>query len=79
MRPAERKFAGVVSDYTFMGRHTRYRIQALGQLLTVSLTEWSPASAPCAGSPVWVGWEPEDAQILSGPDGALATHQEIGR
>jgi putative spermidine/putrescine transport system ATP-binding protein len=79
MQPAERKFAGVVSDFTFMGRHTRYRVQALGQLLTVSVTEWSPASAPCVGSPVWVGWESEDAQILGGPDGALATPQEIGR
>ena len=70
---AERKFAGVVSDCTFMGRHTRYRIQALGQVLTVSVTEWSPASALCAGAPVWVGWEAEDAQILSGPEGAPAT------
>jgi putative spermidine/putrescine transport system ATP-binding protein len=64
----EQKFAGVVSDCTFMGRHTRYRIQALGQVLTVSVTEWSPASALCAGTPVWAGWEAEDAQILSGPE-----------
>ena len=70
---AEQKFAGVVSDCTFMGRHTRYRIQALGQVLTVSVTEWSPASVLCAGTPVWVGWEAEDAQILSGPEDALAT------
>jgi ABC-type Fe3+/spermidine/putrescine transport system ATPase subunit len=70
---AERKFAGVVSDCTFMGRHTRYRIQALGQVLTVSVTEWSPASVLCAGTPVWAGWEAEDAQILSGPEDAPAT------
>jgi ABC-type Fe3+/spermidine/putrescine transport system ATPase subunit len=70
---AEAKFAGVVSDCTFMGRHTRYRIRALGQVLTVSVTEWSPASALCAGAPVWAGWEAEDAQILSGPQVTLAT------
>jgi putative spermidine/putrescine transport system ATP-binding protein len=70
---AERKFAGVVSDCTFMGRHTRCRIQALGQVLTVSVTEWSPASALCAGASVWAGWEAEDAQILSGPEDAPAT------
>ena len=71
--PAERKFAGVVSECTFMGRHTRYRIQALGQVLTVSAIDWSPASSLCAGVPIWAGWEAEDAQILSGPQVALAT------
>jgi ABC-type Fe3+/spermidine/putrescine transport system ATPase subunit len=76
---AERTFAGVVADCTFMGRHTRYRIQALGQVLTVSVTEWSPASVLCAGTPVSAGWEAEDAQILSGPEGAPATPQEISR
>jgi ABC-type Fe3+/spermidine/putrescine transport system ATPase subunit len=70
---AEPNFAGVVTDCTFMGRHTRYRIQALGQAFTVSVTEWSPTSALGAGIPVWLGWAAEDAQILSGPDGALAT------
>jgi ABC-type Fe3+/spermidine/putrescine transport system ATPase subunit len=78
-RQAEPAFAGVVSDCTFMGRHTRYRVQALGQVFTVSATEWSPASALGAGAPVWVGWEAEDAQILSGLDGALAIPQEISR
>lgn len=67
---AEPKFAGVVSDCTFMGRHTRYRVRALDQAFTISVTDWSPASALCAGTPVWVGWESEDAQILSGPEGA---------
>lgn len=69
---AETTFAGVVADCTFMGRHSRCRIQALGQALTVSVTEWSPTSALCAGAPVWLGWQAEDAQILSGPEGALA-------
>jgi putative spermidine/putrescine transport system ATP-binding protein len=69
---AETTFAGLVADCTFMGRHTRYRIQALGQALTVSVMEWSPTSALCAGAPVWLGWQAEDAQILSGPEGALA-------
>jgi putative spermidine/putrescine transport system ATP-binding protein len=76
---AETTFAGLVADCTFMGRHTRYRIQALGQALTVSVMEWSPTSALCAGAPVWLGWQAEDAQILSGPEGALAKPQEIVR
>jgi ABC-type Fe3+/spermidine/putrescine transport system ATPase subunit len=70
---AEAKFSGVILDCTFMGRHTRYRVQALGQMLTVSVTEWSQASALGASAPAWLGWAAEDAQILSGPDGAPAT------
>ena len=76
---AEPNFPGVVADCTFLGRHTRYRIQALGQALTVSVTEWSQTSALCNGAPVWLGWNVEDAQILSGPEGALATPEEIIR
>jgi putative spermidine/putrescine transport system ATP-binding protein len=78
-RQAELNFAGVVADCTFLGRHTRYRIQALGQALTVSVTEWSQTSALCTGAPVWLGWNVEDAQILSGPEGALATPEGIIR
>lgn len=70
---AEANFAGIVTDCTFLGRHTRYRIQALGQALTVSATEWSTSVALCAGTPVWLGWAAEDAQILSEPEGPLAT------
>jgi putative spermidine/putrescine transport system ATP-binding protein len=70
---AEPNFAGTITDCTFLGRHTRYRVQALGQALTVSVTEWSPSTALCAGTPVRLGWSAEDAQILSEPEGALAT------
>jgi putative spermidine/putrescine transport system ATP-binding protein len=70
---AEPNFAGIVTDCTFLGRHTRYRIQALGQVLTVSVTEWSPTSALGTGTPVRIGWAAEDAQILSEPESALAT------
>ena len=76
---AEPNFPGVVAACTFLGRHTRYRIQALGQALTVSVTEWSQTSALCNGAPVWLGWNVEDAQILSGSEGALATPEEIIR
>ncbi len=76
---AEANFAGNVTDCTFLGRHTRYRIQALGQPLTVSVTEWEPAMALCAGTPVWLGWTAEDAQILSEPERPLATPEEIIR
>jgi putative spermidine/putrescine transport system ATP-binding protein len=70
---AEGKFSGVVSDCTFLGRHMRFRVQALGQLLTVSVTEWSPVSALRVGAPVSVDWAAEDAQILSGPEAVPAT------
>jgi len=76
---AETAFAGSVADCTFMGRHTRYRIQALGQALTVSVTEWPPTSGLCAGAPVSLAWKAEDAQILSGLEGALPMPQEIIR
>jgi ABC-type Fe3+/spermidine/putrescine transport system ATPase subunit len=75
----EPMFAGLVLSCTFMGRHTRCRIQALDQVLTVSVTEWSPASALRAGAAVWVGWGAEDAQILSKPEGSLAAVEEISR
>jgi ABC-type Fe3+/spermidine/putrescine transport system ATPase subunit len=68
---AEPNFAGIVTDCTFMGRHTRCRIQAFGQSLTVSVTEWPPTSALFTGAPVWLAWKAEDAQILSAPEGAL--------
>src|SRR5216684_7023276 len=77
--PAEPNFAGSVTDCTFLGRHTRYRIQALGQALAVSVTEWSPAAALSSGTPVRLSWAAEDAQILSEPEGALATPLEIIR
>jgi ABC-type Fe3+/spermidine/putrescine transport system ATPase subunit len=76
---AEPNFAGIVTDCTFLGRHTRYRIQALSQTLAVSTTDWSPVLALGTGTPVRIGWAAEDAQILSEPEGALATPQEIIR
>jgi putative spermidine/putrescine transport system ATP-binding protein len=76
---AETNFAGHVTDCTFLGRHTRYRIQALGQPLVVSVTEWSPAAALALGTPVRLNWAAEDAQVLSEPDDALAPPLEIIR
>jgi ABC-type Fe3+/spermidine/putrescine transport system ATPase subunit len=76
---AESNFAGTVTDCTFLGRHTRYRIQALGQMLAVSVTEWSPAAALAFGTPVSLGWAAEDAQILGGQDGMPALPLEIMR
>jgi putative spermidine/putrescine transport system ATP-binding protein len=79
MHKAESNFAGVVTDCTFLGRHTRYRIRSLGQTLAVSVTEWSPSGTLCAGMPVWLGWAAEDAQILSEQDSLLAGPLEIIR
>jgi putative spermidine/putrescine transport system ATP-binding protein len=76
---AEPNFVGHVTDCTFLGRHTRYRIQALGQAFAVSVTEWSPAAALALGTPVRLNWAAEDAQILSEPDSALAPPLEIIR
>jgi putative spermidine/putrescine transport system ATP-binding protein len=76
---AASSFAGIVMDCTFLGRHARYRIQALGQALAVSVTEWSPAAALASGTPVRLGWAAEDAQILSEQDSAPVTPLEIMR
>jgi len=76
---AEPNFVGHVTDCTFLGRHTRYRVQALGQAFAVSVTEWSPAAALSLGTPVRLNWAAEDAQILSEPDDALAPPLEIIR
>ncbi|WP_149536364.1 ABC transporter ATP-binding protein [Siccirubricoccus phaeus] len=58
--------AGVVESCTFLGRHARYVVQALGQSLALSTTEWSPGAALPAGAAVRLGWAAEDAQLLDG-------------
>jgi hypothetical protein len=41
-------------------------VQAMGQSVTVSTAEWSPATARPPGGAVRLGWAAEDAQLLGG-------------
>jgi len=61
---AEGILEGRVESCTFLGRHARYVVQALGQSVAVSTTEWSPGSALPPGTPVRLAWTAEDAQLL---------------
>jgi ABC-type Fe3+/spermidine/putrescine transport system ATPase subunit len=60
--------AGIVEGCTFLGRHARYAVRALGQSVDVSTTEWTPAAAFEPGRGVGLDWAPDDAQILAGPE-----------
>ena len=60
--------AGMVESCTFLGRHARYVVRALGQTVAVSTADWSPGTALPAGAPVSLGWAAEDAQILAEPE-----------
>ena len=55
---------GVVTGCTFLGRHARYRVQALGQTLSVSVTDWTPEAGLAPGAGIRLAWTPESAQIL---------------
>jgi hypothetical protein len=56
----------VIESCTFLGRHARYLVRAMGQSVTVSTAEWSPATALPPGAEVRLGWAAEDAQLLGG-------------
>ncbi len=55
----------VVEGCTFLGRHVRYSVHALGQAVAVSTTEWSAAASFGPGSAVGLQWNGDDAQILA--------------
>ena len=61
---AEGPVFGRIESCTFLGSHARYLVQALGQQLTVSTPDWSPATALPPGTEVRLAWAAEDAQIL---------------
>jgi len=61
---ADGPIAGEVESCTFLGRHARYVVRALGTTLAVSTPDWSPATALAPGTPIRIGWAAEDAQLL---------------
>ncbi len=62
---------GIVESCVFLGRHARYVVQALGQAIAVSTTEWPGASRE-RGTPVRLGWSREDAQSVVADGAAQA-------
>jgi putative spermidine/putrescine transport system ATP-binding protein len=56
--------AGMLTGHTFLGRHARSVVQALGQAMVVSTTDVQPM----AEGPVRLRWNEDDAQLLA-PDG----------
>ncbi len=65
---AQAGIPGIVEACTFLGRHARYAVRALGQVIAVSTTEWAPASAFKPGSSIGLDWSADDAQILAGTE-----------
>ena len=61
---ADSLIEGTVVSCAFLGRHARYVIDADSQLVVVSTTDWSQASALAPGTQVRLGWLSEDAQGL---------------
>jgi len=55
---------GRIVSGTFLGRHARYIVEAEGQQVVVSTTEWSEATALASGTAVRLGWSSDDAQSL---------------
>ncbi len=64
---------GIVTNHTFLGRHARSLVQALGQSLAISTTDPSATSAAAPGAQVRLGWDHDDAQLLVGGRPTLTT------
>jgi putative spermidine/putrescine transport system ATP-binding protein len=62
--PAEQVAVGVMTSRTFLGRHARSVVSAIGQSLVISTTD-IPAT-PHSDGGVRLGWAYDDAQLLAG-------------
>ena len=62
---AEQITEGTLISHTFLGRHARSVIAAIGQTLAVSTTD-VPTAALAEGSIIRLGWNYDDAQLLVG-------------
>ncbi len=71
---AETAIDGIVAGGTFLGRHARYVVDALGGRLVVSIAGGSPEPALEPGAAVKLGWSRDDAQILGEPDAPPEPH-----
>jgi putative spermidine/putrescine transport system ATP-binding protein len=71
---------GVVTDVTYVGDVTRYRIQLDAELmLTVKLHNRSGTFRAGLGARVCVGWDPNDARLLRAPDHVPSRREETLR
>jgi putative spermidine/putrescine transport system ATP-binding protein len=68
---AENAVEGVITGCTFLGRHARYTVQAIGQQLIVSSTDWTIAQHMNIGETARLGWARDDAQVLSDADDSV--------
>jgi len=57
--------SGILVERTFLGRQTRYVVEALGQKLIVSTSEPPLPNELSLGKPVRLGWARGDAQLLA--------------
>ena len=55
---------GIVTNHTFLGRHARCVVQAMGQAIIVSATDLNAAP----GTALRLGWSDDDAQLLAARD-----------
>jgi len=58
-----------VMDRAFIGSHTRYMVDALGQQLMIKRVEGESGPALQPGAHIVVGWSADDAQLLSADAG----------
>jgi TOBE domain len=77
--PAAFAVDGVMISHTFLGRHTRSVVQALGQELAISTMDLTPALCPDQGSSLRLGWNHDDAQLLADSRSTNGTGGGIGR
>ena len=62
---APQTVAGTLVSHTFLGRHVRSVVQAMGQALSVSTTEFQEAMAVTPGAALRLGWSYDEAQLLA--------------
>jgi putative spermidine/putrescine transport system ATP-binding protein len=62
--PADSSIQGNIISCTFLGRHTRYIVDADERSVIVSTSDWTERSQLAPGTPVRLGWLTEDAQTL---------------
>lgn len=56
---------GLIVSHTFLGRHARTVVRAVGQMMVVSMAEPPDPATIVAGAPIRLGWSHDDAQLLA--------------
>jgi ABC-type Fe3+/spermidine/putrescine transport system ATPase subunit len=81
LRPGEAAdswIEGSIVSCTFLGRHARYVIDAEGQAVVVSTTDWSERTALASHTRVRLGWLSDDAQGLVDSHAEAAAPRAVG-